>query len=55
MKTVIQFIRALLKEIFDENAYERHLAIHGLTHSPQEWRRFCDSHWEAKSRRGRCC
>jgi len=39
----------------DQNAYRRHLAAHGAVHSPEEWRRFQDEHWAAKSRRGRCC
>jgi hypothetical protein len=55
MKSAFRFVMALLREIFDENAYRRHLEHHGLTHSPDEWRRFYDALWEAKSRRGRCC
>ena len=55
MRSAFRFVMALLREIFDESAYRRHLEYHGLTHSPHEWRRFCDHLWEAKSRRGRCC
>jgi hypothetical protein len=50
-----QLILQLLRELSDENAYQRHLLAHGATHSPTEWRRFCDEKWLAKSRRGRCC
>lgn len=48
-------IRGILDEIFDQTAYRRHLAAHGVEHSGEEWRRFCDQHWAAKSRRGTCC
>jgi hypothetical protein len=55
MKTILRFIRDLLGELSDQSAYQRHLAAHGVTHSPAEWRRFCDERWQAKARRGRCC
>ncbi|MEQ1887070.1 MAG: hypothetical protein ABL967_18555 [Bryobacteraceae bacterium] len=48
-------VLATLREIGDENAYQRHLTAHGAQHSAQEWRRFCDERWQAKSKRGRCC
>jgi hypothetical protein len=50
-----QLFMQLLRELGDENAYQRHLLAHGATHSAAEWRRFCDEKWLAKSRRGRCC
>jgi hypothetical protein len=50
-----RFLRNLANELSDQNAYQRHLAHHGATDSPQEWRRFCDHHYAAKSKRGRCC
>ena len=46
---------ALLRELADENAYQRHLAAHGLTHSPHEWRRFYDHRLRAKYLRAKCC
>jgi hypothetical protein len=46
---------ALLREIGDENAYARHLASHGLTHSPAEWRKFSDQRFRAKYQRAKCC
>jgi hypothetical protein len=49
------FVLDLLREIGDENAYHRHLAAHGTTHSAAEWRRFWDERWLNKSKRGRCC
>jgi len=36
MKRVFRLIRALLRELSDENAYERHLAAHGRSHSGEE-------------------
>ncbi|MCL4402425.1 MAG: YbdD/YjiX family protein [Acidobacteria bacterium] len=48
-------LRSLLKELADENAYERHLAAHGRTHSPEEWRRFSDERLGARFTRPKCC
>jgi hypothetical protein len=51
----LSLVLATLREIGDENAYERHLAAHGVSHSAEEWRRFCDERWVANSKRARCC
>ena len=45
----------LLREIGDENAYARHLAVHGTVHSPAEWRRFSDERFREKYQRAKCC
>ena len=45
----------LLRELADENAYERHLAQHGRVHSQEEWRRFSAARLRAKYARARCC
>jgi hypothetical protein len=45
----------LLREIADENAYARHLAAHGVTHSPAEWRKFSDERFRRKYQRAKCC
>lgn len=55
MKRFFQLLLGLLREIGDENAYHRHLAIHGLQHSGAEWRKFCDERWLAASKRAKCC
>jgi hypothetical protein len=55
LRAVAQIISGVVAELSDQNAYRRHLAAHGAVHSPEEWRRFQDEHWAAKSRRGRCC
>ena len=43
MKRFGSLILALLRELADENAYQRHLAAHGRAHSAEEWRRFSKS------------
>lgn len=50
-----RLIRALFGELSDQNAYARHLAAHGRTHSPAEWRRFSDERLKAKYARAKCC
>jgi hypothetical protein len=55
LQSIARIISEVLMELSDQNAYRRHLAAHGVAHSPDEWRRFQDEHWAAKSRRGRCC
>ncbi len=46
---------ATLREIGDENAYQRHLAAHGCPHSGAEWRRFSEARHRAKYARAKCC
>jgi hypothetical protein len=48
-------IRLVLREIADENAYERHLAAAQRAHSPEEWRRFLDKRLACKFARAKCC
>lgn len=55
LSAVARVISGVIAELSDQNAYRRHLAAHGAVHSPDEWRRFQDEHWAAKTRRGRCC
>jgi len=58
MKKLQQFgriILGILREIADENAYARHLAYHGVTHSAAEWRRFSEHRLRAKYARAKCC
>jgi len=45
----------LLRELSDESAYQRHLAVHGREHSGEEWRRFCEQRLGAKYTRAKCC
>jgi hypothetical protein len=55
MRRFIDLLRALLRELSDEAPYQRHLVAHGVPHSAEEWRRFCDEKWGAKAKRSRCC
>lgn len=55
LKSLGAFLLALLREIGDESAYQRHLARHGRTHSREEWRRFCDERLQARYVRPKCC
>lgn len=48
-------IVGLLREISDQNAYQRHLTAHGVKHSGAEWRRFSDQRFAAKYQRAKCC
>jgi hypothetical protein len=48
-------VLAVLREIGDENAYQRHLKAHGREHSGAEWRRFSEEYLRAKYARPKCC
>ena len=48
-------IAAILREISDASAYQRHLLASGRPHSPDEWRRFWDGRLQRKFQRARCC
>ncbi len=58
MKHLREFRRilmGLLRELADENAYQRHLAAHGREHTAEEWRRFSEQRLTAKFIRPKCC
>ena len=55
MRRFWRLMHAILRELADENAYERHLAAHGTTHSGDEWRRFSEERLRAKYQRAKCC
>ena len=50
-----RLLLAMLREIGDENAYQRHLTAHGRVHSGAEWRRFSEERMRAKYARAKCC
>ncbi len=50
-----RLVLALLRELGDENAYQRHLAAHGTKHSRKEWQRFSDERLRARYVRPKCC
>ena len=55
LRRFARLLLAMLREIGDENAYQRHLAAHGRTHSGAEWRRFSEERMRAKYARAKCC
>lgn len=48
-------ILAILRELADENAYDRYLVAHGEVPSKEAWRRFTDHRLKAKYSRAKCC
>jgi len=52
---LVRIFRGILAELSDQTAYQRHLAAHGVTHSPEAWRQFQDEHENARARRPKCC
>jgi predicted secreted acid phosphatase len=55
MRTVWTIVIGILRELADENAYQRHLVAHSRKHSPEEWKRFCDERLKMKYSRAKCC
>jgi len=55
LRSFARLVWQLLRELSDENAYDRHLRHHGRTHSAQEWRRFSEERMRAKYQRPKCC
>jgi hypothetical protein len=55
MMRVGRLLLALLRELADENGYQRHLRAHGLEHSAEEWRRYSEERLQAKYARPKCC
>ena len=55
MRRLGRFILALLRELADESAYQRHLAAHGRVLSGGEWRRFSDARLRARYAQATCC
>lgn len=55
LREFLGIVRGILRELSDENAYERHLAVHHRMHSAAEWRRFCDARHKRKYANAKCC
>jgi hypothetical protein len=55
VRNIFSGLVELLREISDQNAYQRHLAGHGVAHSPEEWRRFSDERFRTKYQQVKCC
>lgn len=54
-RNMFQLALAVLREIFDEAAYERFLIEHQLSASTGTYAAFCRDHEQRKLRRPRCC
>lgn len=50
-----RIVLGILRELADENAYARHLRVHGASHSGEEWRRFSEHRLREKYQRAKCC
>ncbi len=55
MRRLLEIFWAALREIFDESAYERFLAEHGLQSSPCAYEHFLRERRAFAERRARCC
>jgi hypothetical protein len=55
IRKILSFLKALARELSDENAYARHLALAGRPHSGAEWRAFIDSRHRRKYQNAKCC
>ena len=55
MRRVLSYLRALARELSDENAYARHLQITGHPHSASEWQTFSDRKHRRKYENAKCC
>lgn len=55
LRGIARGLLAIFREIGDENAYARHLAVHGAKHSKEEWRKFSEERFRLKYRNAKCC
>lgn len=55
LKELFQLLRGTLREIFDENAYQRFLVRTGSTHSTRSYQEFMRERETQISQRPRCC
>ena len=55
LRQVFGYVKALARELADENAYARHLQVTGHKHSAAEWRAFSDGKHRRKYQNAKCC
>ncbi|HEY3838438.1 MAG TPA: hypothetical protein VGL72_17785 [Bryobacteraceae bacterium] len=55
LKSIACGLAELMRELSDQNAYQRHLKEHKVAHSPEEWRKFSDERFRAKYQQVKCC
>lgn len=55
IKRAAALLVALLRELADENAYQRYLDSRGLAPSPEAWCSFSNARLAARFERPKCC
>ena len=55
LRTFGSLMLALLRELSDENAYQRYLVAERREHSAEEWRKFSETRLREKYFRPKCC
>jgi hypothetical protein len=55
LREIFATLRAVLREVFDESAYQRFLLRAGLTPSVERYAAFWAEQEKLKARRPRCC
>jgi hypothetical protein len=55
IRKLLHFIRSLARELSDESAYTRHLALVERPHSAAEWQLFIDERHRRKYQNAKCC
>jgi hypothetical protein len=55
MRQIVAIVVATLREIFDESAYARFLARHGMSSCPTAYAAFQREQEGIKTRRPKCC
>jgi hypothetical protein len=55
VRQIVATIVAILREVFDESAYSRFLASHGLSSCPSAYAAFLHEQEHIKARRPKCC
>ncbi len=51
----LRLVWSILREIGDENAYDRYLSIRGLKPSRENWRVFSEQRMCSRYRQPKCC
>ena len=52
---ILSLVRDLVRELADENAYQRHLQATRNAHSAAEWKAFSDRRNRRKYQNAKCC
>lgn len=55
IRKLLRLIKSLARELSDENAYARHLALVARPHSTAEWQLFIDERHRRKYQNAKCC